>query len=60
MATVHETVTEGSYPVTLKKIGKLYVVVYGHQISQRLNYHEASKEYGLCIMHALQCAGKLD
>ena len=60
MADIHETKIEGQYPVTLKKIGKGFVVVYGHQISKQLTYAQAAQQYGECVLHALTCAGLTD
>ncbi len=37
-----------------------FAVEYGNTISEYLNYSEACKELGECLMHALQCANKLD
>ena len=43
-----------------KKGVKLYGVIYGKQYTSGLDYNEAGKELGLCILHALFCAGNLD
>ena len=37
-----------------------YNVIYGLQEHKQLSYSDAVKELGFCIMHALQCEGKLD
>lgn len=37
-----------------------FTVVYGQQVQEKLNYGEAAKELGECIMHALACAGRID
>ena len=37
-----------------------YAVAYGAQLKTQLDYVEAAHEFGECLMHALQCDGKLD
>lgn len=60
MKTVHEF-KDGDYPVKLEQraSGK-FRVTYGEQVSDQLNELEAAKEYGVCVMHSLCCAGKVD
>lgn len=49
------------FPIQLTKQGKdKYTVIYGKQVTKDLNHTQASHELGECIMHALQCDGKLD
>lgn len=40
--------------------GKRYAVAYGLQYETGIGYGQAAREYGLCVMHSLCCAGKLD
>jgi hypothetical protein len=35
-------------------------VTYGAQVKRDLTCSEATKEFGECVFHALQCVGKLD
>jgi hypothetical protein len=47
--------------VSLMQIGvDKFTVTYGSETTRVLTYVEAAKEYGLCVMHALACEGKLD
>jgi hypothetical protein len=49
------------WDITLHQTGRdMFVVKYGSQVKPFLNYGEAAKELGECIMHALACEGKLD
>lgn len=36
-----------------------FTVIYGKQIRRDLTYSAAAEEYGLCLMHALACQGKM-
>lgn len=36
-----------------------FTVVYGEQVRSHMDYGEAAKELGLCIMHALAAEGRL-
>ena len=57
---VHQ-VNDADRLVSLIQVRKdRYVVVYGLQVSNVLDYRLAAIEYGQCIMHSLQCAGRLD
>jgi hypothetical protein len=50
-----------THGVTLMQVRKgKYVVVYGMNVSSVFDYAQAAKDFGECIMHALQCAGKLN
>lgn len=44
----------------IRKTKKIFVVKYHLQRKICQTYDEAAKELGYCIMHALQCDGKLD
>lgn len=35
-------------------------VVYGQQISKDLNYSDACKELGECLLHSMCCKGELE
>lgn len=35
-------------------------VTYGKQVKDYLDYADAAKELGACMMHALACEGKVD
>jgi len=50
-----------AFPIELWQTGKsLFQVIYGQQVSNHLDYGDASAELGESIMHALACDGKLD
>lgn len=50
-----------AFPVKLYQTGvDRFTVVYGKQVRTGLDYGHAASEYGLSIMHALACDGKLD
>lgn len=50
-----------AFDLTLYKEGRsTFSVVYGEQTKAHLSYAEAAKEFGECMMHALQCQGVLD
>lgn len=47
--------------VTLQQRGKdNFLVRYGRQCHEELNYGQAAMELGSCLMHQLACDGKLD
>jgi hypothetical protein len=49
------------YPVRLLQTGiDRFTVEYGKQIKRGLNYGDAAKELGLCLMHLCACEGRLD
>jgi hypothetical protein len=63
--------TPGQYDVKLYRMNSslpsqqqdsvnCFAIEYGTHFSEYLNYAEACKELGECLMHALQCANKLD
>ena len=37
-----------------------FTVQYGAEIESNLDYSQAAKSIGFCMMHALSCDGKLD
>ena len=37
-----------------------FTVQYGAEIESNLDYSQAAKSIGFCIMHALSCDGELD
>ncbi len=48
------------FGVTLYQTSKnFFAVLYGKQLKEKLTYEEAATEFGLCIMHALTCEGKI-
>lgn len=56
---VAEFPVEGAYEIRLWQNTRSYAVTYGLQLAGRLDYGQASKELGECLLHALACAGKL-
>ena len=55
------TFTDGDHEVSLYQcINGEFFVAYGEQNSRRLDYANAAKEFGECVLHSLGCAGKLD
>ena len=37
-----------------------FTVQYGEEIESNLDYSQAAKSMGFCIMHALSCDGKIN
>jgi len=55
------TFTDGDYPVQIIATGvNRFNVVYGADIRTGLNWLEAAHEFGECVFHSLECAGKVD
>jgi len=53
--------TDVAFGVKLEQTGvDLFTVHYGKQVKSGLTYAVAAREFGVCIMHALACDGKLD
>lgn len=51
---------DGDVSVTLEqRANGKFRVVYGLEIHDNLNYSEAAREYGFCVMHSLCCSGKI-
>lgn len=48
----------GGFPISLYQQGQGFMVQYGLQVSQNLNYSEAALELGTSIMHAIKCGGR--
>jgi hypothetical protein len=49
------------FPITLAQRGPDdFRVTYGKQVKSELNYSQAARELGSCIMHALACESKID
>ena len=46
--------------VLLQKEPDNFTVQYSEEIESNLDYSQAAKSMGFCIMHALSCEGKLD
>jgi hypothetical protein len=40
--------------------GGSWAVVYGLQVKEGLTRADAAREYGECIMHAMECEGRFD
>ena len=57
---IFETTVAGMEISLTRKTKKTFIVQYHLQIEICQDYHEAAEELGYCIMHALQCEGKLD
>ena len=57
---IHSTTIAG-YEISIlrSKTGKRFVVTYGKQEFGNLSYAQAAQEFGLCVMHALTCEGKM-
>ncbi len=36
-----------------------FAVIYGLQVKREMKWRDAAIEYGTCLLHALECAGKL-
>lgn len=43
-----------------QKSKKNFTVTYGKEVKSNLSYTEAAQQFGLSLMHALNCDGKLD
>lgn len=53
--------TQIPFGISLYQKGhKNFTVVYGQEVKTDLSYGEAAREFGLSILHALNCEGKLD
>ncbi len=53
--------SDGDFEVSLFQTGfDRFIVQYGSQVKRTMDYAEAGAEFGLCVMHSLACAGKLD
>lgn len=52
--------TTGDFPVTWELLQGEHVITYGLQVTRYRDDIAASREYGECIRHSLECAGKLD
>lgn len=60
MKLVH-TFVDGDYPVKLeRRANGKFRVTYGAEVHDQLTELKAAKEYGVCVMHSLCCAGKVD
>ena len=46
--------------VLLQNESDNFTVQYGAEVKSSLDYYQAAKSIGFCIMHALSCDGKLD
>jgi hypothetical protein len=60
MKKIFETEVGGLKIRMFQDAGMTYAVAYGSQLKQTLTDVEAAHEFGECLMHALQCDGKLD
>jgi len=48
------------FGVSLHQKGhKNFTVKYGKEVKSNLSYGEAARQFGLSVMHALNCDGKL-
>jgi len=53
--------TTTPFGITLsQKSHKNFTVKYGKQVKNNLSYSDAAKEFGLALLHSLNCDGKLD
>jgi hypothetical protein len=53
--------TDGDVPVRLFQAGfDRFIVEYGKSIKPGLDYADAAKEFGQCVMHSASCASKID
>lgn len=49
------------FPVKVEQNARgRFRVTYGQQVKRDLGYEAAAKEFGLCVFHALACAGKIE
>ena len=46
--------------ISLTRINNRFTIKYHLEESTKNTYDEAAEKLGYCIMHALQCEGKLD
>lgn len=58
--TIFRTKLAGYSIELIRSSSETFTVVYGKQREINLTYDDAAKELGYCILHALQCEGKLD
>ena len=60
MKEVFKTEIAGYDIVLLQKEPDNFTVQYGAEVKSNLDYSQAAKSIGFCIMHALSCDGKID
>ena len=46
--------------VLLQNESDNFTVQYGAEVKSNLDYYQAAKSMGFCIMHALSCDGKIN
>ena len=51
---------EGQHDVVLFRVRRRFRVKYGAEVSDSVRRTDAATVFGMCVMHALECAGKLD
>jgi len=59
--------TIAGFPISLEQVpprpnsarGPSYTVRYGQQVRTGLDYYDAARELGLCVMHALAADGSI-
>lgn len=60
MKLLAKFVSQGSYPVRWEFDGANHAITYGERIHVYTNDLTAAHEYGECVRHSLECAGKLE
>ena len=49
------------FPVRLYQSGTgKFSVLYGSERHEKLSYEDAAREFGLCLLHALACVGRIN
>jgi hypothetical protein len=49
------------FEIAIKQIGhNQFTVTYGQQTRTGLDYYDAAREIGSCVMHALTCDGSIE
>ena len=60
MQEVFKIEIAGNDIVLLQNESDNFTVQYGAEVKSNLDYYQAAKSMGFCIMHALSCDGKIN
>lgn len=57
---IFETTITNDWTIKLEQLGDVFRVHYGESSKYCYSYESAAKELGECIMHSLNCEGKIE
>jgi len=60
MKKVIYSINDLAFSLLLEQEDDWYHVTYGEESHQYLDYTIAATRFGLCLLHNLKCAGKMD